>query len=84
MVTEFKVGDQIEYNGYFRELGTNGEIFIVEEVNEETGWIWSSQFPMPYMDDYFISNKKNFYNPLGFRISKAQLREDKLKDIGIY
>jgi hypothetical protein len=76
---KFKVGDEVEYDINFSDSFKFTDIYIIEEVNYDE-WIWSSQFPTPYMEYSF---KKNYHNPLAFKISKRQLREIKLKDIGI-
>ena len=73
-----KVGDEVEYIGQNEEY--MGRFFIIEEVKEK-GWIWSSQFPNPYL----ISDPthKNFHNPNKFKISTRQTRNQKLEEIGI-
>ncbi len=73
-----KVGDEVEYTGQNEEY--MGRCFIIEEV-KENGWIWSSQFPNPYL----ISDptRKNFHNPNKFKISTRQTRNQNLEELGI-
>ena len=73
------IGDEVE------SIKKN-RTYIVEEINNSTGWIWSKDFGYYEGDFNFFGprNKyKNFRSPNGFRLSKKQIRENKLKALGL-
>jgi hypothetical protein len=77
--SDIKIGDEVE------SIKKN-RTYIVEEINNSTGWIWSKDFGYCEGDFNFFGprNKyKRFRSPNGFRLSKKQIRENKLKELGL-
>ncbi len=74
----FKVGDKVEYKD---SIDSKHLYYIVEDVRQD-GWIWSSKLSTPHYKDGGIL-KKNFYNPIRFRIALIQIRKEKLEQLGI-
>jgi hypothetical protein len=73
-----EVGDLVYW-----EINPNKK-FTIECISVEmNGWIWSSEFDIPYCRD----GSKNFHKPISHSLGKliniSKIRDVKLKELGI-
>jgi hypothetical protein len=74
--SDIKIGDEVE------SIKKN-RTYIVEEI-DNNGWIWSQDFGYYEGDISFFGTRikyKRFLNPDKFRLSKMQIRDNKIKNL---